>query len=110
MTNNLAIESVFKKEKGGLFNFIRKNVLSKEDAEDILNDVFLRLIENIPEIEIVENLTSWLFTVARNKITDNYLIDLKSIFQLGGDAKVSLFIRYKHFNKSTIKPFNKNSP
>jgi len=72
MTNNLVIESVFKKEKGSLLNFIRKNVLSKEDAEDILNDVFLRLIENIPEIEIVGNLTSWLFTVARNKITDNY--------------------------------------
>jgi len=72
MTKNKKIENIFKKEKGNLFNFIRKNVLSKEDAEDILNDVFLRLIENIPEIEIVENLTSWLFTVARNRITDKY--------------------------------------
>jgi RNA polymerase sigma factor (sigma-70 family) len=77
MTKNRKIENIFKKEKGNLFNFIRKNVFSKEDAEDILNDVFLRLIENIPEIEIVENLTSWLFTVARNKITDNYFSDLK---------------------------------
>jgi RNA polymerase sigma factor (sigma-70 family) len=72
MTKNLAIESVFRKEKSGLFNFIRKSVLSKEDAEDILNDVFLRFLENIPEIEIVENLTSWLFTIARNRITDKY--------------------------------------
>jgi RNA polymerase sigma factor (sigma-70 family) len=72
MTNNIVIESVFRKEKGSLLNFIRKSVLSKEDAEDILNDVFLRLIENIPEIEIVENITFWLFTVARNRITDKY--------------------------------------
>jgi len=72
MTNNLVIENVFKKEKGGLFNFIRKSVLSKEDAEDILNDVFLRFIENFPEIEIVDNLTSWLFTIARNRITDKF--------------------------------------
>ena len=72
MTKNRKIENVFKKEKGSLFNFIRKSVITREDAEDILNDVFLSLIENIPEIEIVENLTSWLFTVARNRITDKY--------------------------------------
>src|ERR1035437_2755261 len=72
MTNNLIIESVFKKEKSGLFNFIRRRVLLKEDAEDILNDVFLRFIENIPEIEIMENITSWLFTIASNRITDKY--------------------------------------
>jgi len=80
MTNNLAIENVFKKEKGSLFNFIRKSVLSKEDAEDILNDVFLRLIEKYPELEIVENLTSWLFTIARNRITDKYRKKKPKIF------------------------------
>jgi RNA polymerase sigma factor (sigma-70 family) len=80
MTNNLEIENVFKKEKSGLFNFIRSRVLLKEDAEDILNDVFLRFIENIPEIEIVENLTSWLFTIARNRITDKYRKKKPDIF------------------------------
>jgi len=80
MTSNLEIENVFMKEKGGLFNFIRRRVLLKEDAEDILNDVFLRFIENIPEIEIMENITSWLFTIARNRITDKYRKKKPDIF------------------------------
>jgi len=52
-----------------LFGFIRKRVASKEDAEDILQDVFYQFAGNN---EPIEQVTSWLFTVARNKITDSY--------------------------------------
>ncbi|HEY8689243.1 MAG TPA: sigma factor [Chitinophagaceae bacterium] len=43
--------------------------MSTEDAEDILQDVFYQLAGNTKP---VEQLSSWLFTVARNKITDSY--------------------------------------
>jgi len=72
MSDDRKIESVYKKEKGRLLNFIRKSVFSSEDAEDILQDVFYRFVENFPEIEMVEGITSWLFTTARNRITDKY--------------------------------------
>ena len=50
-----------------LLGFIRKRVNNEADAEDILQDVFYQLIGNTQPIE---QLTGWLFTVARNKITD----------------------------------------
>ncbi|MFT3937099.1 MAG: sigma-70 family RNA polymerase sigma factor [Chitinophagaceae bacterium] len=50
-----------------LLGFIRKRVSNEADAEDILQDVFYQLIGNTQPIEQV---TAWLFTVARNKITD----------------------------------------
>lgn len=50
-----------------LMGFIRKRVTNEEDAEDILQDVFYQFIGNTQPIE---QLTAWLFTVARNKITD----------------------------------------
>ncbi len=50
-----------------LLGFIRKRVSNEADAEDILQDVFYQLIGNTQPIE---QLTGWLFTVARNKITD----------------------------------------
>ncbi len=50
-----------------LMGFIRKRVNNEEDAEDILQDVFYQFIGNTQPIE---QLTAWLFTVARNKITD----------------------------------------
>jgi RNA polymerase sigma factor (sigma-70 family) len=51
-----------------LMGFIRKRVNTDADAEDILQDVFYQLIGSTRPIE---QLTSWLFTVARNKITDS---------------------------------------
>lgn len=50
-----------------LLGFIRKRVDNPSDAEDILQDVFFQLVDNTQPIE---QLTGWLFTVARNKITD----------------------------------------
>ena len=50
-----------------LLGFIRKRVDNPSDAEDILQDVFYQLVDNTQPIE---QLTGWLFTVARNKITD----------------------------------------
>jgi len=52
-----------------LFGFIRQRVGSNEDAEDILQDVLYQFAGNT---EPVEQVASWLFTVARNKITDRY--------------------------------------
>jgi len=54
-----------------LFSFIRNRVKSDEDAQDILQDVWFKL-SNANEAEPIEQLGSWLFTVARNRITDMY--------------------------------------
>jgi len=50
-----------------LMGFIRKRVSNDADAEDILQDVFYQFIGNTKPIG---QLTAWLFTVTRNKITD----------------------------------------
>ena len=55
-----------------LSGFIRKRVQRLEDAEDILQDVFYQLAEAERLMKPIDELTSWLFTVARNRITDLY--------------------------------------
>ena len=50
-----------------LKGFIRKRVSNEADVEDILQDVFYQFIGNTKPIE---QITAWLFTVTRNKITD----------------------------------------
>jgi RNA polymerase sigma factor (sigma-70 family) len=50
-----------------LFGFIRKRVKNEADAQDIMQDVFYQFVGNTQPIE---QLSGWLFTVARNKITD----------------------------------------
>ena len=66
------IEETFLIERNRLFAFIRDRVSDLEEAEDVLQDVFFQFVNRFDTIESLEKVTSWLFTVARNKITDSY--------------------------------------
>src|SRR5712664_4151061 len=54
-----------------LLGFIRQRVSNEADAEDILQDVWYQFTTTV-DTEPIEQVSSWLFTVARNKITDRY--------------------------------------
>jgi RNA polymerase sigma factor (sigma-70 family) len=64
------VSTAIDREGGRLRNFIRKRVADREDAEDILQDVFYELVEAYRLMQPVEQVTAWLFSVARNRITD----------------------------------------
>ena len=64
------ITEVVKREQSRLRNFIRRRVPDEFDAEDILQDVFYRLVEANRLLMPIDHVTGWLFQVARNRITD----------------------------------------
>jgi RNA polymerase sigma factor (sigma-70 family) len=64
------ISEVVKREQSRLRNFIRRRVPDPSDAEDILQDVFYKLVEANRLLMPIEHVTGWLFRVARNRITD----------------------------------------
>ena len=64
------ISDVVKRERSRLLNFIRRHVPDPGDAEDILQDVFYRLVEANRLLMPIEHVTGWLFRVARNRIVD----------------------------------------
>lgn len=59
-------------QRSRLLAFIRRRVASDSQAEDILQDVFYQLLTSYSVTEPLEQMTGWLFTVARNKIIDWY--------------------------------------
>jgi RNA polymerase sigma factor (sigma-70 family) len=64
------ISEAVDQEQARLRNFIRRRVADQRDAEDILQDVFYELVEAYRMMKPVEQVTAWLFRVARNRITD----------------------------------------
>jgi RNA polymerase sigma factor (sigma-70 family) len=64
------ISETFEREQNRLRNFIRRRVSDQGDAEDILQDVFYELVEAYRLLQPLEQVTAWLFRVARNRITD----------------------------------------
>lgn len=87
------IRTTVLKEQKRLLNFIRQRVPTEADAEDVLQDVFYQFTRSfVPSFrgESIDKATSWLFRVARNRITD-------------------LFRKKKPVTFSTIQPEQKDS-
>ena len=68
-------QNTFLKEKDKLLGFIRSRVSTTEEAEDILQDVFYQFVAGFETIDSLDRVTSWLYSVARNKIIDRYRRD-----------------------------------
>ena len=64
------ISEVIKREQSRLRSFIRRRVADPRDAEDILQDVFYKLVEANRLLMPIDHVTGWLFQVTRNRITD----------------------------------------
>src|SRR5713226_9294641 len=64
------ISKAIEREQSRLRNFIRKRVADQSDAEDILQEVFYELLEAYRMMRPVEQVTAWLFRVARNRMID----------------------------------------
>src|SRR5712692_2657111 len=64
------ISEIVAEEGSRLRNFIRRRVPDPADVEDILQDVFYKLVEANRLLMPIDHVTGWLFRVARNRITD----------------------------------------
>jgi len=66
------ISEVVKSYGSRLEGFIRKRVRTIEDADDVLQDVYYQLADADRLLKPIDQMAAWLFTVARNRITDLY--------------------------------------
>ena len=64
------ISETIARERGRLWNFIRRRIADEGDAEDILQEVFYEFIGAYRMMQPIEQAGAWLFRVARNRITD----------------------------------------
>ena len=67
---NQRITEAVDREGGKLRAFIRRRVPDPSDVEDILQDVFVQLVEANRLLMPIDHVSGWLFRVARNRIID----------------------------------------
>lgn len=65
------ITSSIEKYGKQLLGFLKGKVRTVEDAEDILQDVWHQF-SNVTNLHDIQNVSSWLYSVARNKVIDSY--------------------------------------
>ncbi len=67
-SNIIDFTLVYNQNKKQLFNYIRKMLDEKYLAEDITQNVFLKLYENLKNINKAQSVVPWLYTTARNEV------------------------------------------
>jgi RNA polymerase sigma-70 factor (ECF subfamily) len=57
---------------GALRSFIARRVANPADAEDALQEVFIRVQRSIGEVEAEDRIDAWLYQITRKVIADHY--------------------------------------
>jgi len=70
-TKSVSITEVVKNYGSQLLRFINSKVAKTEDAEDILQEVWFQT-SRLTNLNELENVGAWLYSVTRNKIIDSY--------------------------------------
>jgi RNA polymerase sigma-70 factor (ECF subfamily) len=68
----MEVAGIYKQFHSELFGYIKSKVRSREDAEDILQNVFIKIYSNIDKLTEDLKLKNWIFTITRNTIIDYY--------------------------------------
>lgn len=67
-----AFESLYGRHKGALFGFVVRSVKTRGEAEEIFQDVWMRAIEARARYQPTAKFTTWLYTIAHNRLIDHW--------------------------------------
>jgi RNA polymerase sigma factor (sigma-70 family) len=92
------IERQIKEHQPRIRSFIKSRVPTREDAEDISQDVFYQFVQTMDTTHNpIENISGWLFRVAKNLIINKSrkkkesALPIEADYDEGGDILSSLF-------------------
>ncbi len=69
---NPTLEQIWNEFAEKLRQFIQKRMSDSAEAEDILQDVFLKISTRLGQLEDTAKLQGWLYLIARNAVIDYY--------------------------------------
>ncbi|MCF8020673.1 MAG: RNA polymerase sigma factor SigZ [Vallitaleaceae bacterium] len=69
---DIQTNNIWNKFNYELLNYIKSKVSDQYEAEDILQDVFIKIYKNIDQLDDEAKLKSWLYKITNNTIIDWY--------------------------------------
>lgn len=68
----VCVNKIWEEFSGPLKKFISKRIPNEQDADDILQEVFLKIHSNINTLMDDQKIYSWIYRITRNVIVDYY--------------------------------------
>jgi RNA polymerase sigma-70 factor (ECF subfamily) len=72
MNENTDTATIWEELHRRLLAYIDRRVANRDDAKDVLQDVFVRIQANASKIADVESVTGWVYHITRNAIADHH--------------------------------------
>ena len=67
-----AFEQLYRRHKGALFRFVLRSIRERAIAEELYQEIWMRVIEARGRYEVKAKFTTWLYTIAHNRLTDHW--------------------------------------
>jgi RNA polymerase sigma-70 factor (ECF subfamily) len=67
-----AFDQLYARHKGTLFRFVLRSIRERARAEELYQEIWMRVIEARTRYEVTAKFTTWLFTIAHNRLTDHW--------------------------------------
>jgi RNA polymerase sigma-70 factor (ECF subfamily) len=71
-TLSTCINCIWEEFSVPLRKFIKKHVINEQDADDIFQEVFIKIYKNIGSLKDDKKIHAWIYSITRNTITDYY--------------------------------------
>jgi RNA polymerase sigma-70 factor (ECF subfamily) len=78
-----AFEALYGRHKGPLYRFVLRSVKAPGEAEEIFQDVWMRAIEARARYQPKAKFTTWLYTIAHNRLVDHWRAKGLSLVPIG---------------------------
>ncbi|MGG6232187.1 sigma-70 family RNA polymerase sigma factor [Tenacibaculum sp. SDUM215027] len=86
----MTFNEIWNKHKDHLLIFIKTKIDENHIAEDILQEVSIKLLDNLNRKTIINNEKAWLFQVTRNTIVDYYRKNKKQLELLIDQPEINI--------------------
>src|SRR5207249_10357715 len=70
--NAAAFETLYLRHRGRLFRFVLRSVKSRATAEELFQEIWMRVIEARARYAPQARFTTWLYTIAHNHLVDHW--------------------------------------
>ena len=70
--NASAFDRIYERHRGGVFRYLLRHCRDRATAEELHQDVWLKLIAARARFDAAARFTTWLYSVARNRMIDHW--------------------------------------
>ena len=67
-----SFEELYKRHKGALFRFVLRSIRERALAEELYQEIWMRVIEARGRYQAEAKFTTWLYTIAHHRLVDHW--------------------------------------